>query len=177
VNQTLAEQANRSFNLTSPALRGERRSGAVKRAPQVNSNPLACVKKVLMKILICFIMLSVSAIAQENGAPEYSTPEETLKSYFAALQKGDTAALWKCFEVDEKRYNISGPMAVSNYRIVTKTVFSKQKLKGSKFPLVGDVELLVDYKLVKQTFSVLLYLRKHGREWKIVDEISPTPDQ
>ena len=33
---------NKSFNLTPPALRGVRRSGAVKRAPQVNSNPLAC---------------------------------------------------------------------------------------------------------------------------------------
>jgi hypothetical protein len=34
-------QPNKSFNLTSPALRGGRHSGAVKRAPQVNSNPLA----------------------------------------------------------------------------------------------------------------------------------------
>jgi len=40
---SLSQQHNKSFNLTSPALRGERRSGAVKRAPQVNSNPL-CVK-------------------------------------------------------------------------------------------------------------------------------------
>ena len=38
----LQQQHNKSFNLTSPALRGERRSGAVKRAPQVNSNPLCC---------------------------------------------------------------------------------------------------------------------------------------
>ena len=34
---------NKSFNLTPPALRGVRRSGAVKRAPQVNSNPLGCL--------------------------------------------------------------------------------------------------------------------------------------
>jgi hypothetical protein len=39
---SLSQQHNKSFNLTSPALRGERRSGAVKRAPQVNSNPLCC---------------------------------------------------------------------------------------------------------------------------------------
>ena len=40
MNQTLAEQANKSLNLTSPALRGGQRSGAVKRAPQVSSSPL-----------------------------------------------------------------------------------------------------------------------------------------
>ena len=33
-------QPNKSLNLTSPALRGERRNGAVKRAPQVSSSPL-----------------------------------------------------------------------------------------------------------------------------------------
>jgi len=39
----LQQQHNKSFNLTSPALRGGRHSGAVKRAPQVNSNPLGCL--------------------------------------------------------------------------------------------------------------------------------------
>ena len=38
--QSIIEQANKSLNLTSPALRGERRSGAMKRAPQVSSSPL-----------------------------------------------------------------------------------------------------------------------------------------
>jgi hypothetical protein len=38
----LQQQHNKSFNLSSPALRGGRHNGAVKRAPQVNSNPLCC---------------------------------------------------------------------------------------------------------------------------------------
>ena len=35
-----SSQPNKSLNLTSPALRGGLRSGAVKRAPQVSSSPL-----------------------------------------------------------------------------------------------------------------------------------------
>ena len=43
-----SSQPNKSLNLTSPALRGGQRSGAVKRAPQVSSSPLARIpKKVL----------------------------------------------------------------------------------------------------------------------------------
>ena len=55
---------NKSFNLTSPALRGERRSGAVKRAPQVNSNPLAGSRNedlILMR-KFCAILLVCSII-------------------------------------------------------------------------------------------------------------------
>ena len=37
-----SSQPNKSLNLTSPALRGGQRSGAVKRAPQVSSSPLCC---------------------------------------------------------------------------------------------------------------------------------------
>jgi hypothetical protein len=49
--QSIIEQANKSLNLTSPALRGGQRSGAVKRAPQVSSSPLGGEKKVVNSIL------------------------------------------------------------------------------------------------------------------------------
>ena len=47
-----SSQPNKSLNLTSPALRGGQRSGAVKRAPQVSSSPLGCAKREAPKIEI-----------------------------------------------------------------------------------------------------------------------------
>jgi hypothetical protein len=55
------EQANTSFNLTSPALRGGRHSGAVKRAPQVNSSPLAAFEHESF-----LAVLNVCAVAKQH---------------------------------------------------------------------------------------------------------------
>jgi hypothetical protein len=61
----LQQQHNKSFNLTSPALRGGRHSGAVKRAPQVNSNPLG--RLITMKLnnftLSCCTLFLFAAIS------------------------------------------------------------------------------------------------------------------
>jgi hypothetical protein len=130
----------------------------------------AAGRKIQTLPLVLVLAILFTTASSVLGKSTFVTPESTLAAYIQALQKGDKAAVERCF-VDPGDFYLPGPLSIEKYTIKKKVIVGPQELSelAALLPPAqsGDVRLDVEQTMEKEKHMFSYAFRKTKSGWKI----------
>jgi len=119
-------------------------------------------------------MLLFVSPASSLLASNYSTPENTLDTYIAALRAANQPAVAQCFYPVANDFYLPKPVDITSYAVTKKIIYGEKEVNrwngiGIKPPTkIGDVELQVKELFHDKNEMFSYVMRKISGEWKII---------